>query len=259
MPSTVLTIIDTPTPTVLEVPIGVGVTGAVALGNAAPWNSAATYTPNEVAVDQQRLYLALAPSTNVAPHTDPTKWRLLDVETPEDAQTRIDAHISATVAHPAAHIAVASGTGLVASDVQAALVELNADILSQEAGDSAALAAEINARQALANLVQASALGGATAIAALLKAWTVAGMFDLDPAGDASYDSNAVILEADIVWQMDGSTGVWTTDTVNGDAGEPETWHVTHAASGKTVRQNGPITRDPATFAVLSKPALVVT
>jgi hypothetical protein len=95
----------------------------------------------------------------------------------EEASAREEAdaaHAAADPAHPAAGVSVAPGAGVVSEDVQAALAEITGFITSQEAGDSAAIAAEVASRisgdTALTAAVNAEITNRGTAEAAISAA-----------------------------------------------------------------------------------------
>ena len=96
-------------------------------------------------------------------------------------------------------------------------------------------------------------LGGATATAQTLRAWTEAGAYE---ATAITFDSGQVVTTATVKWP-DGSAGVFTTVTKNTTWLAVDAYTITHADSGKTITQAA-VTRDATTGDVTAKPALSV-
>lgn len=141
---------------------------------------------------------------------------------------------------------------------QSAVVELQiGNYIKGDAGDlspegMAASAAAIGAASAAA----ASAATAANAAAYELQTWGNAEAFDQFDM--LTEDANGVTLTANIKWP-DGTSGVFTADTVNSTFSAIDAWHATYlGATTKTVTQPL-VTRRATDGKVTNKPRVTIS
>lgn len=99
----------------------------------------------------------------------------------------------------------------------------------------------------------AGLLGGSFVTAQTLKQWTEAESYE---ATSITRNSDGVVTTATVKWP-DGSAGTFTTDAINATWVGIDAYHITHAASGKTVTQAA-YTRN-SDGDVITKPPLTVS
>lgn len=103
--------------------------------------------------------------------------------------------------------------------------------------------------------ILSGAPGGATVSDQVLKAWTEAQTYERTAITyDVTYTE--VMASATVKWP-DGSAGALTVDTINSTWRKIDAYHVTHAASGKTVTQTA-VTRN-ANGDITIKPTITVS
>lgn len=89
----------------------------------------------------------------------------------------------------------------------------------------------------------------------IILGWAADGAYS--PSAPPTRDSDQTISSANIVWNGDGSAGVYTRTVKNATFGLTDSYTVTHALSGKTVTQPT-ITRD-SSGRVSIAPALTIS
>lgn len=117
---------------------------------------------------------------------------------------------------------------------------------------AAANASTINSPLGQLDAALGAALGGASALDQVLKAWTESEAYELTAL---TRNADGIVTTATVKWP-DASGGTFTATSINTTWIAIDAYTISHTTSGKTVTQTA-VTRD-ANGAVTAKPALTV-